>query len=252
MHPVAAHRCRVERLEQATHDVTIMQLALESGEPFDFAAGQYMNLHFDSLPPRDYSLANLPGQLPLEFHLRRVRGGAVGDHLVSRLRVGEQVTIEGPYGEAYLRRDHEGPIVAVAGSTGLAPIKSIIETALSAGMTQPIYLYFGVRAERDLYLHRHFEALALRHANLSFVPALSHAPSPSGRRTGPIADVLAEDFSEHPERLEGCKAYLAGPPPMVEAAQGALAALGVSGGDCLVDPFYTDAEKAAFDRAAPE
>ena len=249
MHPVATHHCRVERLEKVTHDVIIMELALDSGASFAFAAGQYMSLHFDGLPPRDFSLANLPGETPLEFHVRQVQGGTVGHHLAGRLRVGDQVAIKGPYGDAYLRPDHDGPIVAVAGSTGLAPIKSIVETALAEGMAKPIYLYFGVRAERDLYLIDHFEALAARHANLTFVPALSHAKEPSPHRTGFIADVVAEDFREHPERLEGCRAYLAGPPVMVETARGALVALGVGADDCFVDPFYTDAEKATPDRA---
>jgi ferredoxin-NAD(P)+ reductase (naphthalene dioxygenase ferredoxin-specific) len=81
------------------------------------------------------------------------------------------------------------------------------------------------------------------------VPALSHVKEPSPHRTGFIADVLAEDFRDHPERLEACKAYLAGPPVMVETSRGALAALGVSVDDCFIDPFYTDVEKAALDRA---
>ena len=248
MHPVDTHHCRVESLEKVTHDVIIMELALDSGEPFAFAAGQYMSLHFNGLPPRDFSLANLPGETPLVFHVRQVRGGSVGHHLDSQLRVGDQVAIKGPYGEAYLRLDHDGPIVTVAGSTGLAPIKSIVETALAEGVAQPIYLYFGVRSERDLYLGDHFEALAARHTNLTFVPALSHAKKPSPRRTGFIADVLAEDFRDHPERVKECRAYLAGPPVMVETARGALVALGVGADDCFVDPFYTDAEKAALDR----
>jgi ferredoxin-NAD(P)+ reductase (naphthalene dioxygenase ferredoxin-specific) len=90
MHSVTTHHCRVERLEKVTHDVIIMNLALDSGEPFAFAAGQYMSLHFDGLPPRDFSLANLPGETPLEFHVRQAPGGTVGHHLVSQLRVGDQ------------------------------------------------------------------------------------------------------------------------------------------------------------------
>jgi ferredoxin-NAD(P)+ reductase (naphthalene dioxygenase ferredoxin-specific) len=97
--------------------------------------------------------------------------------------------------------------VAWLGSDRLSPVKSIMETALAHGMKQPIHVHFGVRAERDLYLVEHFQALAKRHPNLTFKPVLSEEPS-AQYRSGFVTQVVAEDLPD----LDGWKVYVAGPP----------------------------------------
>ena len=67
-----------------------------SGGPFDFAAGQFASVTFDGCPPRDYSMANVPGDPILEFHVRRTAGGATSLHVSERLKVGDSVRVEGP------------------------------------------------------------------------------------------------------------------------------------------------------------
>jgi ferredoxin-NAD(P)+ reductase (naphthalene dioxygenase ferredoxin-specific) len=241
-HPSRRLTCKVVGLDHATHDIRIVRLEILSGGPFDFSAGQYASLEFPGLPPRDYSMANRPGDPIMEFHIRLLPGGAVTPYVSSRLRVGDTVKLSGPYGTSYLREKYAGPIVALAGGSGLAPIKSIVETALAHGLQQPITLFFGARAERDLYLEDHFQALARRHGNLKFIPVLSQPDGPTQRRTGFLADILREDFTT----LDGAKAYLAGPPAMVETATTALLDHGVRRQDCHADAFYTEAEKAAL------
>jgi ferredoxin-NAD(P)+ reductase (naphthalene dioxygenase ferredoxin-specific) len=250
-HPIRHMDCTVSALEQATHDIRIVRLKIERGGPFDFSAGQYAQVTFDDLPPRDFSMASRPADPEIEFHIRTTPGGAVSPYVATQLAVGETVKVEGPYGAAHLREAHRGPIVALAGGSGLAPIKAIVEAALGQGMAQPITLYFGVRAERDLYLEDHFVALSEKHANLTFVPVLSEpdgAPARSGgaRRTGYLADALAADFAD----LDGAKAYLAGPPVMVETCTEALRKLGVRRQDVHADAFYTEAEKAKLEAGA--
>ncbi len=241
-HPSRRLTCRVVSIANATHDIRILRLEILSGGPFDFSAGQYASIEFPGLPPRDYSMANRPDEKVLEFHIRLLPGGAVTPFVARQLRVGDLVRIAGPLGTSYLREKHTGPIVALAGGSGMAPIKSIVETALARGMQQPITLYFGVRAERDLYLEDHFKALAARHANLTFIPVLSEPDGPTSRRTGFLADTVRADFAS----LDGVKAYLAGPPVMVETAVAALTDLGVRRQDCHADAFYSEAEKAAL------
>ena len=101
-------------------------------------------------------------------------------------------------------------------------------------MKQPIHVYFGVRAERDLYLTEHFQALAERHSNLTFAPVLSEAPS-AQYRSGLVTQAVAEDLSD----LDGWKAYVAGPPPMVDAAMEMAFALGLHRQDMHADMFFT-------------
>jgi CDP-4-dehydro-6-deoxyglucose reductase/ferredoxin-NAD(P)+ reductase (naphthalene dioxygenase ferredoxin-specific) len=242
-HPLRKLICGVATLEAMTHDITRMRCEVLSGGPFVFSAGQYCAVTLDALPPRDYSMANLPDEPALEFHVRRVAGGATSRYIAERLAVGDEIRIEGPYGTSWLREAHRGPILALAGGSGLAPIKSMVERALQLGMRQDIHLYFGVRDERDLYLEDHFIALTRKHPNLEFVPLLSAPSGATKRRTGFVHEAIAADFAE----LDGFKAYLAGPPPMVEAATKLLQARGMRRQDIHADAFYTEAEKAQLE-----
>lgn len=240
-HPLRRILCRVAAAEMATHDIRIIRLEQGDGGPLVFSAGQYAALAFDGLPARDYSMANRPDEPALEFHIRDL-GDGVSRHAVRRLAPGDRVMLEGPFGEAWLRADHPGPILAIAGGSGLAPIKAIVETALALGLRQDIHLYFGCRTARDLYLERHFLGLAARHQNLRYVPVLSEpGPGAGGRRTRPVGAAVAADF----RALHGAKAYLAGPPAMIEATLPMLQLKGVAAEDIHADPFVTEAEKAA-------
>jgi CDP-4-dehydro-6-deoxyglucose reductase/ferredoxin-NAD(P)+ reductase (naphthalene dioxygenase ferredoxin-specific) len=242
VHPLRHMTCRVRELFAATHDIRVLRLEILSGGPFTFSAGQYASLEFAGLPPRDYSMANRPDEPILEFHLRLLPGGAVTPFVASRLKVGDTLKVAAPHGTAHLRETHAGPVIALAGGTGLAPIKSIIETALAGGMRQPIALYLGVRDEPDIYLEDHFRRLCATHPNLAFTPVLSEPTRPTARRTGFLAAVVRQDLHD----CDGWKAYLAGPPIMVETAMKALVTQGLRPRDCHADAFYTEADKAAL------
>ncbi|HKW53720.1 MAG TPA: 2Fe-2S iron-sulfur cluster-binding protein [Stellaceae bacterium] len=249
IHPQRKLICRVAEVAPLTHDIKRLTLAIESGGPFTFSAGQYASLRFEGLPPRDYSMANRPDEATLEFHVRRMGPGSASAYVAEKLKRGDQVIVEGPYGASWLREKHTGPIVAIAGGSGLAPIKSIVETALAQGMRQPIHLYFGARGERDIYLEGHFRALAARHGNLRYTPVLSRPSRDTARRIGFVHEAVAADLAD----LDGAKAYLAGPPVMVEAATALLAdARGLRRQDIHADAFYTEAEKAALSAALPD
>jgi len=250
-HPIRHLGCRVAGVEDATHDIHIVRLAIESGGPFDYSPGQYAQVTFAGLPARDYSMASRPGEKLIEFHIRATKGGVVSQYVAKRLGEGDEVKLVGPYGAAHLRESHRGPIVALAGGSGLAPVRAIVEQALATGMEQDITLYFGVRAERDLYLEEHFKRLGEEYPNLNFIPVLSEPDAsgtdgPGERRTGFLADALAADFTE----LDGAKAYLAGPPIMVETCTEALAKLGLRRQDVHADAFYTEADKAKLESCA--
>jgi CDP-4-dehydro-6-deoxyglucose reductase/ferredoxin-NAD(P)+ reductase (naphthalene dioxygenase ferredoxin-specific) len=249
-HPLRELTCRVAALDAMTHDIKRVRLRVEEGGPFTFSAGQYAAVGFDGVPPRDYSMANAPrrgaeGNAEIEFHIRHVAGGASSAYAAARLKLGETVRVQGPYGSSFLRESHTGPIVAIAGGSGLAPIKSIVETALALAMPQPIRLYFGVRDERDLYLEAHFAALAAAHPNLAFVPVLSEPSAPTRRRTGFVHQAVAADIAD----FDGWKAYVAGPPAMAEAAQAMLESRGMRREDIHADAFYTEAERAMLSAA---
>ena len=226
---------RVAAIEHATHDIRILRLAVD--EPLPFEAGQYARLRFDELPARDYSMANRPGIDPLEFHIRDLGDGA-SNYVATRITTGEAVGVEGPFGDAYLRRDHHGVLLAVAGGSGLAPMLSIVETALAGDPRRRVHLYFGARDERDIYLERRLRELEARHPGFRFVPVLSEPNRPTARRRGLVGDAVATDFPA----FVGFKAYLAGPPAMVEAAIAMLIDRGLPAKDIHADPFYSEEE----------
>jgi len=229
----------VTGLAELTHDIRLVRIAPSDGSPLLFDAGQYAQVGFDGVPPRSYSMANRHGDDSLEFHIRRVPSGVTSEHVHGALKVGDRARLEFPLGSSYLRQHHSGPILCVAGGSGLAPIKSIVETALAHGMKQPIHVYFGARGERDLYLVEHFQTLAARHPNLSFAAVLSEAQSSQHRR-GFVTEAVAEDLAD----LDGWKAYVAGPPPMVDSAMELTFARGLRREDMHADVFFTPKDEA--------
>lgn len=239
-HPIRDEPARVVAMDDATHDIKVIGLQLETRGVLAFSAGQYAELRFPGCPPRHYSMANPPGSDVLEFHVRRVAGGLASGFAATRLKIGDLVRLRGPFGTAYLRPQHTGPVLAIAGGSGLAPIASIVETALADGVRQPIHVYFGARTERDIYREARFRELIGRHSNLLFKPVLSETVGASARRLGLVTDAVAEDWAD----LRGWKAYLAGPPPMVDAATALIVQRGVAIEDVHADAFFTSADQA--------
>jgi CDP-4-dehydro-6-deoxyglucose reductase/ferredoxin-NAD(P)+ reductase (naphthalene dioxygenase ferredoxin-specific) len=241
-HPSRVMRCRVEALERATHDVILLRLSILAGGPYTFSAGQYARLQFPFARgiERDYSMANAADEDLLEFHIRIMPDGAVSSRVAQKLKVGDEVRVSGPFGTAYWRSQHAGPILCIAGGTGLAPLQSIVETVLRSGAANPVRLYFGVRAERDVYGEALIDRWQRRHPDFRAHVVLSEAGAGHAdgtrlpRRIGLVTDAVAEDFAD----LAGYKVYMAGPPAMVDAASELVRARGVAPRDLHADAFY--------------
>ncbi|MDB5803159.1 MAG: ndoR [Betaproteobacteria bacterium] len=245
VHPERFMRCKVALLEDLTHDIKRVVLKIESGGPYSFTAGQYAKIEFLPLTTRDYSMANVPAAgadtddaKRLEFHVRAVPGGAASQFVQGKLAVGQTVRVSGPYGASYLRESHQGAILAIAGGSGLAPIESILGRTLAAGNSNPVRLYFGVRALRDVYHEDLFKAWAAQYPNFRYTIVLSNEEAP-GYAHGLVTEVVARELTG----VIGMKAYLAGPPVMVEAATRLLGERGMAARDIHADAFYTEADR---------
>lgn len=224
-------------VEAATHDISRLRLEL-TGQPLRFFAGQYAELSFNGRPARPYSMANRPDDPILEFHVRHLPNGAASSYVAAQLRRGETVRVRGPMGSAHWS-DTRTPIVAIAGGSGLAPIRSIALTALNRCHPQPFYLYFGVRDERDLYAEQEFLAMSECHPQFHFVPVLSASGESSNRRTGWVHEAVAEDFPN----LADYTIHLAGPPVMVEAATHMALQHGADRARIFADAFASAADQ---------
>lgn len=234
LHPSRVMRCRVASLTNLTHDIREVRLSIESGGPFIFSAGQYAQIEFAPGLARHYSMANTPSEDQLVFQIRHMPGGRTSSFVATHLKPGEGVKVSGPHGVSYLRDRHEGPVLLIAGGSGLAPVESILHTLLARGHAATIALYFGVRAERDVYHEAELKALAAKHANFRYHIVLSEQADAPNRRSGYVHEAAASDL----ESVGGWKAYLAGPPVMVEAATDMLKARGLAQRDIHADAFY--------------
>src|SRR3990172_5224153 len=140
---------RVARLQRLCHDVMGIWLQLPKSERLAFRAGQYIDILMRDGHQRSFSLANPPhDDALLELHVRRYPGGVFSGYAFERLREKELLRIRGPYGQFFLRDDSTRPFVFVAGGTGFAPLKSILEHAFVRELPQPMTLYWGLRAMR--------------------------------------------------------------------------------------------------------
>lgn len=242
--PVGRLAAQVTNMEQVSP--LIRRLYLWPEEPLRFAAGQFARLKFAGLPARAYSMASMPGEEVLEFHVRLIPGGRVSAHIQDHLKVGDTVQIEGPYGSAHLRSGDDSPLVLIAGSSGLAPVKSIARTALRSQPDRRVHLYFGVRNEAHVYDERELKVLAARHSNLRVDTVLSDPAGHTERRSGNLAEVLMQDLSAHRD----AQFYVAGPPEMVSSVSQAVAASGIGREQIHADPFHVSGQEVDENAAA--
>ncbi|MBE0623656.1 MAG: hypothetical protein IH606_02470 [Burkholderiales bacterium] len=232
-HPARVMLCRVDSLTDLSHDTRELRLAIEDGGRFGFFAGQYAQIEFAPEFARYYSMASTPAEEQLLFHLRRTPAGKAGSHVAQQLRPGDKVRVSGPLGYSYLRDGHTGPVLLIAGGSGLAPMLSILRTLLARDANARVVLYLGVRSERDVYHEHVLAGLAQEHANFSYAIVLSEPDGASVRRRGLVHQAVADDLAD----ASAYTAYLAGPPAMVEAAGRLLLGRGVAGCDIHGDAF---------------
>lgn len=232
----------VERMELLAPDVMRLWLALPSGRRIDYQAGQYLNVILADGSRRAYSFAAAPGADDLiELHVRRMPGGRFTSQVFEQMRVGDPIEFEGPLGRFTLQ-ESERPILFIAGATGFAPIKSIVEDAFRRGVRRPMWLYWGVRTREDLYMAELAERWASDHPNFHFVPVLSDVPpdDPWTGRRGLVHEAMLADFPD----MQGYELYACGSVQMIEAAVPSFMAQGLDESFCYSDAFVPGSRTA--------
>jgi len=240
--PLHTLECTVERMQRAAEQVMIVHLRLPAGSRMPYRAGQYFNVILEDGARRAFSFAAKPNEGDLiEMHVRLIPGGRFTTRLFTQLQAGDRLRIEGPIGRFFLR-DSAQPIIFVAGATGFAPVKSLLEYAFETGMQRKMYLYWGVRRPGDLYLEQLPQRWSLEHTNFTYVPVVSEA-IPQDRwtgRTGLVHEAILQDFAD----LSGFEIYTCGSARMVEAAQPAFVTQGLHQDACFSDAFFAAAPAA--------
>jgi phenol hydroxylase P5 protein len=242
--PVRDFAATVTRAEMLTP--TIRGLWLRIDKPIDFQAGQYVQVEIPGLgQSRAFSIANAPADVAasgeIELNVRLVAGGAGTTALHRDVHVGHRLRLTGPYGRFFVRKSSDRPIIFMAGGSGLSSPRSMIRELLAEGWQAPITLIYGQRTRAELYYHDEFVELSRRHSNFRYLPALSDEPAASdwsGAR-GFVHEVARAHFGG---QFAGHKAYLCGPPPMVEACIAALMQGRLFERDIYTEKFITAAD----------
>ncbi|WP_265943358.1 NADH:ubiquinone reductase (Na(+)-transporting) subunit F [Dechloromonas sp. A34] len=208
----------VSRIETLTPTIKGVWLRLDGAAGMRFQAGQYINLELpDGIGSRAFSVASPPSAAgEIELNIRIVPGGQGTTYVHERLQLGERIAITGPYGRFFVKKSADLPVIFMAGGSGLSSPRSMILDLLAEGFAKPITLVYGQRHRDELYYHDEFLALAEKHPNFSYVPALSDEPEASGWSgfRGFVHDAAKGHFDND---FRGNKAYLCGPPLMIEA-----------------------------------
>ncbi|HVC01343.1 MAG TPA: 2Fe-2S iron-sulfur cluster-binding protein [Steroidobacteraceae bacterium] len=240
--------CRIEHAQRLAHDVIALYLRLPSAEEFAFQPGQYLDVILPGGRRRSFSIASPPHDARLvELHVRHVAGGEFTDRLFAADPAKILLTIEGPLGDFRYhppRLDAAGagrrasggaaaPMLLVAGGTGYAPINAILRHLVDQGSERDLWLYFGVRAERDLYADARIREIAARAPRLRYVPVLCEPSADWRGRRGLVHEAV---LAEHP-RLEAFDVYACGPPAMIQAVRRDFAACGADPARLYFDSF---------------
>jgi Na+-transporting NADH:ubiquinone oxidoreductase subunit F len=238
---VKQYRARVTDLADLTHDIKQVTLELEEPPEIRFKAGQYIQLE---VPPyaltdepvyRAYSVASDPADTRrIELEIRYVPNGICTTYVHKHLKVGDTVTLNGPYGEFGLT-DSGAEMLCIAGGSGMAPIKSILHEMARTRSPRRCRYFFGARARRDLFLLEPMRELEKALPDFRFIPALSN-PDPADAwegETGRVTEVVAR----HVQDASQAEAFLCGSPLMIDACIQVLRDKGMPDSKIFYDKF---------------
>ena len=211
-----------------------------TGKAFTFRPGQYMIFSVPGSPHairRSYSISTPPSDARhFEVCVRAVPGGS-GSNFIHRLRPGQQLTVEGPFGDFVLDEHSQRDIVMIATGTGISPIKSMLMHLLEQRSRRRVRLYFGLRHESDLFYTDLLRGLKAHYPGFEYRIILSRADpeawsGPRGRVTDLIARHLAAKDAQDGE------AYICGGRPMIESCTQDLLALGFAEDAIFYERFF--------------
>ncbi len=214
-----------EIVEHDRRTPTIAVLTIRPEKPLAFEPGQYVTVQVARWPRlwRKYSVANAPRDNGLlDIHVRAVPGGMVSNALVSQSDTGDILTLAAARGGLRMPADPDRDIVGVAGGTGLAPIKAIVEAIVGEtrqGKRRSVTLYVGARRSADLYDMRDLATLRLAYPALTLIPVTESPDQETAGKTGRLPEVV----KAHPS-FRDTEVYVAGPAALISATRRALAA----------------------------
>lgn len=219
----------------APHVIGLQLMPTDDAARLRWLPGQYLDVLLADDRHRPFSIANGPqADGAIELHVRHVAGGGFTSYVEDRLAVGDRLRIEGPLGTFVAREDSERPMIFMAGGTGIAPVKALVEHFIALGTRRAMELYWGARDAGDLYLLPLVERWQRAAPSLRFHGVLSEPATADARwRNGLVHEAVLAD---HPD-LAGYDVYMSGPPLMIETARHRFVAAGLPEDRLYYDSF---------------
>ena len=238
---VKQYQTQVVGLSELTHDIKEVKLKLIDPPAIAFDAGQFIQIE---VPPyaltdepvyRAYSVSSDPAETgQIELEIRYVPNGICTTYVHQHLKVGDKVTINGPYGSFRLHPG-EREIICIAGGSGMAPIKALLLEMERTRNPRPCRYFFGARSRRDLFLTERMRQFEKSLPNFRFIPALSE-PAPDDRWEGETG-LITEVVGRHVTNACEAEAYLCGSPLMIDACIRVLRDKGMPESQIFFDKF---------------
>ena len=231
----------VERIRDLTHDMKELRIRLTEPDTIEFVPGRYVQLEtpaYGHVPEpiyRAYSVASPPSDdRAIELIIRLAPGGICTTWVFTILKEGDEVRLNGPYGEFGLT-DSDKPMVWIAGGSGMAPFWSMARHMVERGIQRPCTYFFGALARHDLFFVEEFRQIEQQLPNFQFVPALSAAAADDrwDGKTGLITDVL----DRHVADGSATEFYLCGSGGMIDAAAKVILSKGATEEQIFYDKF---------------
>ncbi len=210
-------------------------------KPIQYHAGQYIKIIGNDGTMLPFSIANEPSTHQyLELQIKAVPDNIYTCQIIEKIKAKNTLQLRGPYGKAIYRSKPNLPIIFIAGGTGIAPLKAIIEQAFVNNDRRKLHLYWGGKSADALYLSQHMQALAKTHNNFDFTPVVNNADAYWQGATGLVHKVVAQ----HHANLHDYQVYASGPTKMVYAALDVLIEKGLRPPLLFSDTFeYAPREK---------
>ncbi|MHC4591814.1 MAG: FAD-binding oxidoreductase [Planctomycetota bacterium] len=235
------YRTVVEAITELNYDTRMVTLRLLEPVEIAFKPGQYIQLEtppYGKTPEpvyRAYSIASSPSvNESVELIIRLVPNGICTTFVFEVMKEGDEIRINGPYGDFYLR-EADGEIMFIAGGSGIAPIRSILLQMVETGSKRKATFFYGANELRDLYLVDEMKSFEEQLPNFTYIPALAR-PGPQDGWQGETG-LVTEVIDRHVADASSQGVYLCGGPDMVDAAVELLKTKGLTQDRTFYDKF---------------
>jgi 2-polyprenylphenol hydroxylase and related flavodoxin oxidoreductases len=222
--------CKVYSIEYPVANVAILKLRLPPAADFRYLPGQYIDLSYNGIS-RSYSIASaIVDDNLLELHIRKVADGVFSGFVFNEFKQNQLLRMQGPIGTFFIRKTNK-PLIFLAGGTGFAPVKAMVESLIKQDDKRPIHIYWGARKQDDIYSDLPNQ-WANKYSNITSQIIVSDDDAWQGR-SGFVHQAVLDDFAS----LEDFMVYACGASAMINIARQTFIEKGLDEHSFIADAF---------------